>query len=170
MKYLNLLIESEAVSKNTIGKGPAKASKGMLGEPFREGQNSQETIGKEPSKPSKAPSAGFAGRSNENIEIKTFPSGARPESFFPFGGWVLEEAWEGNIQKARKVYSHILGAELWLIFERAFEPQDSLALYYPEEIPILWDKTPRELREIHKVKLTFPGCRVIQEGAEGKGR
>jgi len=162
MKYLALFLETEAVSKNTIGKEPAKASKGMLGEPFREGQNSQEPIGKEPSIPSKAPSAGFAGRSNENIEIKTFPNGARPESFFPFGGWVLEEAWEGNIQKARKVYSRILGAELWLIFERVFEPQDNLGLYYLEEIILLWDKTPKELRKINRVKLAFPGCRLIQ--------
>ncbi len=169
MKYLALFLETEAISKNTIGKEPAKASKGGLRELLREGQNSRERIGKEPSKPSKDTFAGFAGRSNENIEIKTFPSGTRPESFFPFGGWVLEEAWEGDIQKARKVYSRILGAELWLIFDCAFEPQDNLGLYYLEEIILLWDKTPKALREIHKVKLAFPGCRVIQEGPEGKG-
>ncbi len=62
--------------------------------------------------------------------------------------------------QAKKVYSHILGVELWLIFERTFEPQDSLALYYFEEIMLLWDKTPAGLRGIHKVKLAFPGCRV----------
>jgi len=166
MKYMALFLETEVVSKNTIGKGPAKASKGMLGEPFREGQNSQQPIGKEPSKPSKAPSAGFAGRSDGNIERKVFPIGTRPESAFPFGGRVLEEAWEGERLQAKKIYSHILGAELWLIFERTFEPQDSLALYYFEEIMPLWDRTPKELRRIHKVKVAFPGCRVIQEGAE----
>ncbi len=115
-----------------------------------------------PAKPTEGDFDGFAGRSKENIEKKTFPSGARPENFFPFGGWVLEEAWEGDIQKARKVYSRILEAELWLIFERVFEPQDNLGLYYPEEIPLLWDKTPKELRKINKVKLAFPGCRLIQ--------
>jgi len=136
MKYLTLFMETEAVSKNTTSKGPSKPSKDAFDV--------------------------FAGRSKENIEKKTFPSGARPENFFPFGGWVLEEAWEGDIQKARKVYSRILGAELWLIFEREFEPQDSFALYYTEEILLLWDKTPKELKKIHEVKVAFPGCRVIQ--------
>lgn len=28
------------------------------------------------------------------------------------------------------------------------------------------DKTPEELKGIHKVKLAFPGCRLIQEGAD----
>jgi len=142
MKYLNLLMETEAVSKNTIGK--------------------------EPSKPSKAPFAGFAGKADGDIERKAFPIGTRPESAFPFGGWVIEEAWKGEMLQAKKVYSRILGAELWLIFERAFDPLDRFALYYPVEIPLLWDKTPKELRRIHKVKVAFPGCRVIQEGPDGQ--
>ncbi len=166
MKYLALFLETEAVSKNTIGKEPAKASKGGLRELFREGQNSQEPIGREPSKPSKPPSAGFAGRSDGDIERKVFPIGTRPESAFPFGGRVIEEARKGEMLQAKKVYSHILGAELWLIFDRAFEPQDNLGLYYLEEIILLWDKTPKELRKIHEVNLAFPGGRVIHEGPD----
>ena len=109
---------------------------------------------------------GFAGRPDRDIEKKVFPIGTRPESAFPFGGCVIDEAWKGEMLQAKKVYSRILGAELWLIFERTFEPQDNLGLYYLEEIILLWDKTPKALREIHKVKLAFPGCRVIQEGAD----
>lgn len=73
----------------------------------------------------------------------------------------------GTIQ-AVKIYSPILGDEIWLILDRPFVPSDGLACYYAEEIPLLRDKTPEELREIHKAKLAFPGCRVIQEGAERK--
>jgi hypothetical protein len=51
---------------------------------------------------------------------------------------------------------------------RSFETKDGLAIYYPEELPELRDKTPEDLREIHKVKMAFPRCRVIQEGAEAK--
>ena len=45
------------------------------------------------------------------------------------------------------------------------EPNDGMA-DYPEEIPLLRGKSLQDLREIHKYKLAFPGCRVIQEGAE----
>lgn len=41
---------------------------------------------------------------------------------------------------------------------------DGLAVYYPEEFLELRSKTLEQLKEIHTVKLVFPGCRVIQEG------
>jgi hypothetical protein len=66
---------------------------------------------------------------------------------------------------AVKIFSRILQDEIWLIFDRAFNPSDGVAIYYPEELPELASKTAEQLREIHKVKLAFPGCRVIQEGA-----
>lgn len=69
---------------------------------------------------------------------------------------------------AVKINSAILGDDIWLILDRSFVPSHGLACYYPEEIPLLRNKTPEELREIHKTKLTFPGARVIQEGAEVK--
>ncbi len=65
-----------------------------------------------------------------------------------------------------KIYSQVLHDEIWLILDRSFVPSDGLACYYPEEIPLLRNKTPEELKEIHRAKLAFPGCRVIQEGAE----
>ena len=68
--------------------------------------------------------------------------------------------------QAVKICSHVLEDEIWLILDRSFIPHDGLACYYPEEIPLLKTKTPEDLREIHKVKLIFPGCRVIQEGPE----
>lgn len=72
--------------------------------------------------------------------------------------------------QAVKIRSHVLEDEIWLILDRSFTPIDGLACYYTEEIPLLKDKSLEELKEIHKAKLTFPGCRVIQEGAEGSRR
>jgi hypothetical protein len=71
---------------------------------------------------------------------------------------------QGTIQ-AVKIASAVLNDDIWLILDRSFVPTDDLACYYAEEIPLLRDKTPGQLREIHKAKLAFPGCRVIQEGA-----
>jgi hypothetical protein len=39
-----------------------------------------------------------------------------------------------------------------------------MALYYADEIPFLRDKTLEQLQEIHEAKLSFPGCRIIQDG------
>jgi len=78
------------------------------------------------------------------------------------------EVREQETIQAVKICSHVLEDEIWLILDRCFIPTDGLACYYAEEIPLLKTKTPEELREIHKVKLAFPGCRVIQEGAEAK--
>jgi hypothetical protein len=80
------------------------------------------------------------------------------------------EVQESDTIQAVKICSHVLEDEIWLILDRSFTPIDGLACYYTEEIPLLKDKTSEELREIHKVKLAFPGCRVIQEGAEASRR
>lgn len=80
-------------------------------------------------------------------------------------GRVLEVQEAETIQ-AVKIYSHILEDEIWLILDRSFIPHDGLACFYVEEIPLLRDRTPEEIQEIHKVKLAFPGCRVIQEGPD----
>ena len=71
---------------------------------------------------------------------------------------------ETDTIQAVKISSRILEDEIWLIFDRSFTPLDGLAIYYPDELPELGSKTPEQLREIHKFKLVFPGCRVIQEG------
>lgn len=78
------------------------------------------------------------------------------------------EVIENKTIQAVKIYSRILEDEIWLILDRSFVPHDGLAIYYAGEIPLLRDKTPEELREIHRAKLAFPGCGVIQEGAEAK--
>ncbi len=82
--------------------------------------------------------------------------------------WVVEEVRAGDRLRAVKICSAPLEDHLWLILDRSFAPTDGLAIYYPEELPELRTKTPEQLREIHKVKLIFPGCRVIQERAEAK--
>lgn len=80
----------------------------------------------------------------------------------------LPEVVEDKTILGVKIASSILCDEIWLVLDRSFIPKDGLACYYVEEIALLKDKTPEQLREIHKAKLVFPGCRVIQEGAEGK--
>lgn len=74
---------------------------------------------------------------------------------------------ESDTIHAVRIFSRILRDEIWLIFDRAFNPSDGVAIYYPEELPELRTKTAEQLREIHKAKLAFPGARVIQEEAEG---
>lgn len=86
----------------------------------------------------------------------------------PSRAWVAEEIRDGETLKAVKICSALLEDHLWLILDPSFEPRDSLAVYYPEELPLLKTKTPEDLWAIHKAKLAFPGCRVIQEGAEAK--
>lgn len=76
------------------------------------------------------------------------------------------EVREGQTIQAVKICSRVLEDEIWLILDGSFILHDGIACYYAEEIPLLKNKTHEELREIHKVKLSFPGCRVIQEGPE----
>jgi hypothetical protein len=59
--------------------------------------------------------------------------------------------------------STLLAAEIWLSFRDDFNPQDGKAVFYAHELPLLRNKTPEQLREIHKVKLAFGrGTRVSQ--------
>jgi hypothetical protein len=84
----------------------------------------------------------------------------------PPRAWVVEEIRDGETLKAVKICSALLEDHLWLVIDRTFAPKDGLAIYYPEEVPELASKTADQLQEIHKVKLAFPGCRLIQEGAQ----
>jgi hypothetical protein len=84
----------------------------------------------------------------------------------PPRAWVVEEVRDGGKLKAVKICSAVLGDHLWVVIDRNYQRIDGLAIYYPEEFTELSIKTPDQLREIHRAKLTFPGCRVIQEGAE----
>ena len=68
--------------------------------------------------------------------------------------------------QAVKITSTVLNDDIWLILDREFIPHDGLAVYYAEEIPLLKGKSLEDLKLIHQTKLTFPGARVAQEGAE----
>ena len=88
----------------------------------------------------------------------------------PLRAWLVEEVREGDSLRAVLICSALLDDHLWLILDRSFVPTDGLAVYFQEEIPLLKTKTPEDLKQIHKVMLAFPGCRVIQEGAEKVNR
>src|SRR5215468_7125749 len=61
------------------------------------------------------------------------------------------------------IASEVLGCDIWLALDDDFDPRDRLAVFYAHEIPLLAEKTPQQLREIHKIKLGFgPGSRVRQ--------
>jgi hypothetical protein len=82
---------------------------------------------------------------------------AQPETVKPID--------EGRII-AYLIASDVLGADIWLALDDSFTADDGLAVFYADELPFLATKDAETLREIHKVKLAFPGCRVIQEGPE----
>ncbi len=68
--------------------------------------------------------------------------------------------------RARHKYERLLCEKIGVLLggvQCEMEP----ALYYVDEILVLKSRTHGELREIHKYKLAYPGCRLIQEGAEG---
>ena len=83
--------------------------------------------------------------------------------------WVVDRVYGDNEElRAILICSAMLEAQLWVVWDRSFGPKDNLAVYYAEEIPLLRDKTPEELKAIHAAKLRFPGCRILQEGPESK--
>ncbi len=91
------------------------------------------------------------------------------EDLTPIRAWVVKEVRgeDGGLQGIL-ICSALLEDHLWMVFDRSFEPKDNLSVYYAEEIALLKGKSLEDLREIHKYKLAFPGCRVIQEGADGQ--
>jgi hypothetical protein len=62
--------------------------------------------------------------------------------------------------RAVKIASKILKQDIWLILDKSFVPDDKLARYFAEEIPLLKIKEPKELVDINKVKLQFIGSRI----------
>ena len=65
------------------------------------------------------------------------------------------------------MYSYGLDDEFWLILDRSFVANDGSAFYYPDEIRFLKGKNTEQLKEIHKAKLSFPNCKVVQDGPDG---
>ena len=76
--------------------------------------------------------------------------------------WIAKVIRDGETLRAVLISSAMLNDLLWLIIDRSFQPTDGSAIYYADELPELSTKTVEELRQIHRTKLTFPGCRVIQ--------
>jgi hypothetical protein len=66
---------------------------------------------------------------------------------------------------AVKICSHVLDACIWLAFDDAFQPatDEHLAVFYTHELSLFKSKTINELREIHKMKLTFGPCSRVKQ-------
>jgi len=63
---------------------------------------------------------------------------------------------------AVEICSNVLEAHIWVAFDDGFQADDRQAVFYVDELPFLATKDAETLREIHKVKQAFPGCRVVQ--------
>jgi hypothetical protein len=79
--------------------------------------------------------------------------------------WLIEDVLDDRTGKLRafKVCSAVLESELWVLSDRSFIPPDYNAVFFDDELPFLKRKTLSELKEVLKVKVVFPGARVIQE-------
>jgi len=89
------------------------------------------------------------------------------EDLTPIRAWVVQEVRRDNGDlRAIQICSAVLEAHLWVIWDRSFEPKDNLAVYFRDELPLLKGKSLEDLKLIHETKLIFPGCRVVQEGAD----
>jgi hypothetical protein len=95
----------------------------------------------------------------EQAESKPEPE-AIPE--LPLRAWVIKEIWDGDRRLAVMICSAVIEAHFWLVLDRSFTPDDSLGVYYPEELEWLRDKDPQTLKKVHETKLAFPGARVTQ--------
>jgi hypothetical protein len=84
-------------------------------------------------------------------------------TFVHDGTAIAIETREGVSTQAILIYSTVLKDEIWVILDPAFVPAGNVGCYYPDEIPLLKNKTPEQLLEIHRAKLVFPGCRIIQD-------
>jgi hypothetical protein len=69
---------------------------------------------------------------------------------------------EGRIIAVLIASEVLEGADIWLALDDRFEPGDGLAVFHVDELEFLANKDPRTLREIHRVKVAFPGSRVRQ--------
>ncbi len=85
---------------------------------------------------------------------------AMPE--LPLRAWVIEEILDGERLLAVKICSAVIEAHFWLVLDRSFTPADDLAVFFPEELEFLKNKSPETLKKVHETKLVFPGARVTQ--------
>lgn len=66
------------------------------------------------------------------------------------------------------IESTLLGEDIWLADTFPYLPGDGLVVFYFDEIPELAKKTPEQLKNIHAVKKTFGGGRVITKKKKKK--
>jgi hypothetical protein len=65
--------------------------------------------------------------------------------------------------KAILIESTILKADVWLVFDPAYEFDDGgLARFYASEMPKLRTKTEEQLIGIHKIKVAFKNAMVVR--------
>jgi hypothetical protein len=99
------------------------------------------------------------GHSDPHIVESPRPTTIEPESEKPEAP--TADPTEGRII-AVLIASEVLGCDIWFALDDSFEADDGLAVFYPDELPFLATKDAEQLREIHKVKLAFPGSRARQ--------
>jgi len=68
--------------------------------------------------------------------------------------------------RAIKVASEVLQVDIWIAFDKDFEADDGLAVYYVDELPLLRGKDLIEMQAVQRVKLEFPGCKVTDRKFE----
>jgi len=77
--------------------------------------------------------------------------------------WIADEVLSrGNKLGAMKFCSPLLNDHVWIVRDARPVPADGLARYDVDELEILESKTSEQVVNVHKVKLAFPGCKVIQ--------
>ncbi len=65
--------------------------------------------------------------------------------------------------RAIKIQSHVLGEDIWLIFDPTFVPDDQLVRYSIDEIPLLVNLAANEIRSVHDVKKEMIGAKVVEQ-------
>jgi hypothetical protein len=90
-------------------------------------------------------------------------SGNKPADQIGTGADSVDQIVEQGRIIAVEISSTVLEADIWFALADDFDPQDGKAVFYAHELEFLRTKTAEQLREIHKVKLSFgPGSRVRQ--------
>ena len=105
----------------------------------------------------------LAKKAEEELRSSNKPSLIPQDSLIHIRAWIVGEIRgpNGNL-RAIQICSAMLEAHLWVVWDRSYEPTDTLAVYYAEELPLLRGKSMEDLKLIQETKLVFPGCRVVQ--------
>ena len=76
--------------------------------------------------------------------------------------WVAETVHDDGVLRAVMICSAVIEAHFWLVVDQSFTPDDNLAIFFPEELEWLRDKSAETLKDVYKTKLVFPGAKVVQ--------